>query len=296
VRLDPTDLKAMKGARLSRQDDLSVLARGSTGKTVYTFVAPTDLRGITAIRLEVLADDRLPGKGPGRAVNGNFVLNQFEVTAAAKSDPKQSRKVEIANALVDYSQDNFSIKATVDGMNNGGKGWAIAGQTGVSHWAVFEVKEPVGFEGGTVLTIRLPQNFDEQHQIGRFRLSVTTAAKPVSLGLPDDVAGVLLEPAAQRDAADQAKLLAYYRRSDGEYQKRVAAVTESKKPLPTDPKLVDLRATLAAVSKPVPIDPKLAQLRQDVAISAKQLDNTRLTGAQDVAWALINSPAFLFNR
>ena len=29
---------------------------------------------------------------------------------------------------------------------------------------------------------------------------------------------------------------------------------------------------------------------------AEQQKNERLTGAQDLAWALINSPAFLFNR
>jgi hypothetical protein len=37
-------------------------------------------------------------------------------------------------------------------------------------------------------------------------------------------------------------------------------------------------------------------MRVDVALSAKQLDSRRLTAAQDLAWALINSPAFLFNR
>ena len=30
--------------------------------------------------------------------------------------------------------------------------------------------------------------------------------------------------------------------------------------------------------------------------SAEQQKNERLTGVQDLAWALINSPAFLFNR
>ena len=53
---------------------------------------------------------------------------------------------------------------------------------------------------------------------------------------------------------------------------------------------------LEEVSRPVPLDPVLAQLRLDVEQSKKQIGNARLTAAQDLTWALINSPAFLFNR
>jgi hypothetical protein len=48
--------------------------------------------------------------------------------------------------------------------------------------------------------------------------------------------------------------------------------------------------------KPIVLDPKLVQLRRDAELSARQLANKRLTNAQDLAWALINSPAFLFNH
>ena len=31
-------------------------------------------------------------------------------------------------------------------------------------------------------------------------------------------------------------------------------------------------------------------------LSAKLIENKRLTGVQDLSWALINTPSFLFNR
>ena len=66
--------------------------------------------------------------------------------------------------------------------------------------------------------------------------------------------------------------------------------------MPVDPKLSQLRDALAEVSRPLPPDAKLQRLRRDVELSAKQLEKSRLTFAQDLAWALINSPAFLFNH
>jgi len=168
----------------------------------------------------------------------------------------------------------------IDGQINGGKGWAVMGQTGLGHYAVFQAREPVGFEGGTLLTVTLPQGYtDGEHSVGRFPpvgddRAEAGAARPARRRArhPDRTG----RPARRCPEGHAPGPLPPDRR--GVPKSRSRKSKKVRKPLPTDPKLVELRATLASVSKPVPTDPKLAQLRQDVAISAKQLDNTRLTG------------------
>ena len=67
-------------------------------------------------------------------------------------------------------------------------------------------------------------------------------------------------------------------------------------PLPKDPKLTELEAGVKAAEEPVRLDPVLVQLREDAKASIKQSENKRLTVVQDLTWALINSPGFLFNH
>jgi hypothetical protein len=67
-------------------------------------------------------------------------------------------------------------------------------------------------------------------------------------------------------------------------------------PLTIDQRVVDARAALELAQRPVPPDPLLARLERDFEQSRGQLENLRLTMAQDLAWAMVNSPAFLFNR
>jgi mono/diheme cytochrome c family protein len=78
--LEPKTFTSKSGATLAKQSDNSILAGGTRGATdVYTITATTELKDVTAFRLEALPEASLPNKGPGRGDDGNFVLNDFKV-------------------------------------------------------------------------------------------------------------------------------------------------------------------------------------------------------------------------
>ncbi|MCA9010400.1 MAG: DUF1549 domain-containing protein, partial [Planctomycetaceae bacterium] len=69
-------LDASSGTKLEQQADASVLATGKAPtKEVITVEAESFRPDVRALRVEALAHDSLPQKGPGRAGNGNFVLS-----------------------------------------------------------------------------------------------------------------------------------------------------------------------------------------------------------------------------
>ncbi|HVY69139.1 MAG TPA: DUF1549 domain-containing protein, partial [Verrucomicrobiae bacterium] len=95
--LEPIEWKSAKGTELKFLPDQSVLATGSAPDTdTYTVKLKTGLTGITAIRLELLPDDSLPGHGPGRATSGKAVLNSFQLASRPlKAEPPKARYVRV---------------------------------------------------------------------------------------------------------------------------------------------------------------------------------------------------------
>jgi len=254
--VDPTELKSMAGATLTKQDDGSIVVSGSLAKDVYAITANVDLRAITGLKLEAIADPSLPGGGPGRAPNGNFVLSELKVTFTSKGSDSQPVAVILENGTADFSQSNFSPAGAVDG--NDQTGWAVSPQFGKSHEAIFEVKENETLRGKGVVTITLSQQYkDGKHLLGKFRLSVTDGDRPLSKEkLPEAVAAGLAVPKDQRSAEQAAAVSDYFKSLDTEWT-RLSAVAKS---------------------------------------AGDQMKNARALGIQDLGWALINSPAFLFNR
>ena len=299
----PLDLKVQRAGGVEKLEvlpDGSFLAtplpegKESTGN--YLLLGKTDLQGITGIKLEMLPDDRLPSNGPGTAPDGNFVLGEFVVTTDA-ADAKRKRGGGVAQTLknpkADFEQANFPVTEALK-KGNRDKGWAVSAETGLRHEATFTFEKPVSNEGGTSFSIQMTSNFQNgKYNPGRFRLWITTSPF-VRFGVPADVAAAL--KAEKRTPEQTATLTAHFLNQFRDYQAQKKTLAAAKKPLPVDPQLIALETKHVNAQNPIVLDPKLIQLRRDSDLSAKQLTNKRLTAAQDLAWALINSPAFLFNH
>ena len=181
--IEPTSCSSAKGATLLTLEDGSILAAGTNeSPDTYTVTAETEQTGITAVRLEVLTDASLPLNGPGRVFNGNFALNEFQVTAAPKKDPAASRPVRFGKPLADFAQQShggWAIENTLDG--DPATGWSVYPAVGCPHVAIFPVEPPIGHAEGTRLTFSLEQGSHKDHNIGRFRLALSTAPGPPAI-------------------------------------------------------------------------------------------------------------------
>ena len=305
IALDPKKLNDTNGATLTRQDDLSVFVSGRNARGIYTFEAETDVSGITAFYLEALADERLPKNGPGRNKDGQFVLTEFEVHWAPirNSDSEQDRdwkKIALADAAADFSQDGYHVSTAIDGKSpNSNNGWATHSKVGQDRVAVFEVQHDIEAADRYLLRFSMVQNDKAEGDsptLGRFRISVTNVARPVSVRPIEEITAILAVRTTARNDEQNEDLLNYYRQNDGPLVQLLTILNQEKQPFPTDDRLKTLHDKLAEIRKPFPEDATLVRLRRYMKNSEQQLQNKRLTVAQDLAWALINSPAFLFNH
>jgi hypothetical protein len=296
-----TEMKSSNGSTLTAENDASIFVTGPNGKTSYTLTGETELSGITGIRLEALTDDRLSAKGPGRSSNGNIVISEVTVSTAPKSAPKSEanrwKPVVLQNAKADFSQAGYDVATAIDGKApEQGDGWAISPEVGKDHTAHFETKAAIGSSGGTRLQIVLNQQYqDGTHSLGKFRLSVTTDPRPHQSGLPANLAAIIAIPANQRTPEQLKTLAGHFRTVDPTLKKLQSDLATAKMPVPEPKNVVTARKSLDDLLALPPVSRRLANLENDVALSSSQATNARLTAAQDLAWALINSPAFLFN-
>jgi hypothetical protein len=224
-RLDPTKYFTKGKADITKQDDGSLfIGPKRPNNDVYTVMAKPAAKTITAVRLDVIPDQRLPKNGPGLAGNGNFVMTGFEVEVGGK-------KVKFAKAVADHAQPRFPIENTLDGQKT--TGWAINIGRGskkkmnTNHWAIFYPEVPVAVDGAAA-TIRLAHESakNRAYMVGRFAISVTSVPEGLlTLNSAQELVTAIQTVPAKRTKKQKNLLLTEYHNQDPQ-RKKLAVVVD----------------------------------------------------------------------
>jgi mono/diheme cytochrome c family protein len=232
------------GEKYYNLPDGSLLAQGyaPTNHTVKLTVK-TDVQNIRAFRLELLKDANLPRGGPGRSIIGTGVLTDIKVEAAAATTPDKKSEVKIVRATADVNLpekeltpgfDDKSkkrrvtgpIEYAIDGKDE--TGWGIDAGPGLRNQprkAVFNAAEPIKNAGSTVLVFYLAQKHggwnsddNQNNNLGRIRLSITTSENASADPLPAAVRDILAIPDDQRTPEQVKTVFSYWRTTVPEWR------------------------------------------------------------------------------
>jgi hypothetical protein len=193
--------------------------------------------------LELMNDPNLPLGGPGRSIKGTCALTEFEVEAAPADGSSKPVKLKFSRATADFNQPVKDLEPVFDDKKGKHRvtgpidyaidgddttAWGIdagPGQRNQPRVAVFDAAKPVGFEGGTILTFYLAQNHggwnsddNQNNNLGRLRLSLTTAPDAVADPVPTNVREILAIPRAQRTALQEQTVFGYWRKTVPEWR------------------------------------------------------------------------------
>lgn len=205
--LVPSEFVSSDGSTLKALEDGSILASGvRPEKDTYTITAPLSLPKLAALRLAVLSDDSLPMKGPGRQENGNLHLSEIEAFVI-NEDSTERHRLKFRKASADFDQSGWTIAHAFDG--NVATAWGIHPKVGQSHYAVFELEEPLKLKPSSQIIVMLKQLHGRGHLIGRARLFVTDSAGATAKVLPASVLAAVKVPRDQRSDEQQASIAAH---------------------------------------------------------------------------------------
>ncbi len=210
VMLRPVGVKA-NSPLLTIQPDLSIFASGDFTKSdTYELNFTGVPRGITAVRLEAMPDERLPGRGPGTTFyegeNGEFFLGEFQLTA-------DGERVKFGRASESYAGNEIGGKKPVSAAlatdGNPETGWSTFGKPGEAQEAVFVPATPLGQPAALTLKMLFGRYYSSS--LGRFRISVTTDPRGAEAReVPDEIGKLLVVPDTELAAAQRDRLRAWF--------------------------------------------------------------------------------------
>lgn len=237
------------GERFYHYADGSVRA-ASYAPTFWTLhlQGTNQLQSIGAFRIEQLPDLNLPSGGPGRSIKGMSALSEFKVEAMDGTQPTNKVSVKLVKATADFENPEKPLEPefqsesrnqkegdkrtygpvahAIDGKDD--TAWGIdagPGRRNVARQAVFVAEKPVEFPQGTILVFELHQKHggdnsddNQNHNLGRWRLSVTSDTNAVADVVSANVREIFRIPREQRSPLQVAAVFSYWRTLVPEFQ------------------------------------------------------------------------------
>ncbi|MEW4562108.1 PSD1 and planctomycete cytochrome C domain-containing protein [Bremerella sp. JC770] len=239
--------------KLESLPDHSILSSGDiTKRDVFTLTYTLDASQLplTALRLEVMADPRLPAGGPGRAYyegrEGDFFLSELSATFAGQ--PVKLEGASTSYGKIGIGSGSADAANVLDG--NGSTGWSTAEREGESHQLVVNLAQPITTPGEFTVKLLFERHFAAS--LGRFRVSATSASGQVAASqMPVEVEALLAMPAEELSPEQRQQIERYY--------------------LTVAPELADARKPIDALRKKLPAFP------QTLVMQERPADNPRET-------------------
>jgi mono/diheme cytochrome c family protein len=245
------------GQKYRKLEDGSYLAEGyAPTKHRVQLDLKTDIRNITAFRVELLNHPNLPLGGPGRSIYGTGALTEFEVEVVSTAAPDKKEKIKFAEATADINLPERELQAPY--IDKSGKrrvtgpiayaidgddltAWEIdagPGRRNQPRKAVFRAGAPIANESGA-LVIYISQKHggwnsddNQNNNLGRFRLLVTTSPNATADPLPAEIREIVSLDAAQRTPAQIQKVFGYWRTTVAEWKEANARIEDLWKQYP----------------------------------------------------------------
>ena len=283
------------GATFTKQPDGSWLASGTNAAAdTYTFTTVTS--GVSALKLEALADASMAGKGPGRAANGNFALSRIKVAwQPVSGGPARDVSLKPGEFTHEQNAGGLSVASSLD--DNAATGWAVDGQIGKDHAAVFAFEPPLAPGGPVKLTVTLEFAVNTSHTIGRPRFSLAAAGTPklTEPALPPAVLALApkLKAPATLTAGERDVLWKWWQERQISWQEREKKLAEhaAKVPKTGEPVLVCVEGyePLVMHSQGPPFLPethilKRGDTNQKAALATQSFARVLMRGADEKRW------------
>ncbi|QDT49196.1 Planctomycete cytochrome C [Symmachiella dynata] len=227
--------------KLERLDDHSILSSGDiTKRDVFhlTFQIDEAALPVTALRLEVLPDDRLPAGGPGRAYyegrKGDFFLSELSAKFGGAA-------LEFVAASQSYGKLAFasnvdSVNANAENVHDGdgSTGWSTSQREGEPHQLVLNLSQPITQAGELQVEMLFERHYAAS--LGRFRFSTGAADTHITAKqMPVEMEKHLTAGADQWSDEDLARIKRHYSLSAPELAEARKPIDELREKLPTYP-------------------------------------------------------------